>query len=1019
MQTTNGQILAITAEDKAKVLHQHFNRQIAENEYNQDNIAHHHKVTQYIKNIKPNNNHQHNILNRYFTQQEIKKIIHNANKNTAMGYDFIHQKLISYGKHVIVPFLTLLFNTIYCIYATAPDIWKYTNITPIPKPGRDNSLVKNNRPISLLPVLSRLLEKALANRVLTFCIKHNIIKHWNCAFQKNKSTDDILIHLVDNIVSNFEHQSITEISFKDLQSAYESVWHDGLLYKLHKFYNIDGNFLFYLQSYLTDRYNRVLLNDHTTQWTKHSAGLPQGGPLSPILWTLYINDIFITKQSIQLLALADDMSMYTIASKLNFDNTIDLQSEINNFYNWTLNWKLVINPDKCNSISLTKLRALQARVYHINNVPMECVHHPANAPHICTHNPHYHYTEALGLDNISRLDENDPTATNLKHIRLPSKWAMKSTDKHSIPPNVRILGLLFDPHLTWTDQINKLLKRCNKKIYQLARIANYNEFNLTPHNVWKLYTATIRPIIEYGITTFGSAKLFNKLETIHNKAMRIALKLKSTTPITNLKSILGCLSLTERKNKLQIKYWHKMTHAPDDLLSFHTFEKWLDRANDITDKNTFMNQKLNSNGFNLMATKYFKLAPTTQMYNTMTNIHSQVNFNPKIEYFKSPPCYYYQLNKLICFDNINDYEEAKLDNICDIWTDGSCIPNPGPGGSGIYFPSHSILSTKWTAPDETTINFCELKAIYIALNTFIEHHLYKQYEYCGIFTDSLFCFNIFKGDSYPQYYIYFEETIKIVKLINYIQHQQCNIVFTKVKSHTEIDNNDKADEIAKEAATEAVNWKTNKTHNYNQNRSTLVDIHKTLTKWQQQLLIKQRKYYQNTLIKHNDESTFKTKENIFSKGLFNDNNKFIYDIQNFKNEIKYLTKETIEIINKLRTENINLNNYKYHYHGMESPLCTNCQTIENVTHLLFDCNKYMHQRHKWFIKLNRINKFYENPQNRTSINVLFPIRWQNKIDPKDPNYKELNKQLMYQRFDIYDSIVQFIKDINRFEENNY
>ena len=332
--------------------------------------------------------------------------------------------------------------------------------------------------------------------------------------------------------------------------------------------------------------------------------------------------------------------MYTIAGKLNFDNTIQLQSEIDNFYQWTLDWKLVINPDKCNSISLTKLRAIQARVYFINNTPMECVHHPINAPFICTHNPNFHYTEALGLDELNILDNNNPNASQLSHIRLPSKWVMKTNDTHTIPPNVRILGLLFDPHLTWSNQIQKLLKRCNQKIYQLARIANHDEFNLTPNNIWKLYCSTIRPIIEYGITTFGNAKNFYKLESIHNRAMRIALKLKSTTPIANLKSILGCLSLTERKQQLQIKYWHKMTHAPDDLLSFHTFENWLNTTHNIMDNNIFMENKLNYNGFNLNPTVYFKNTPTSQMYKTMTDIHNQVHFNRKIEQFKSPPLLY-------------------------------------------------------------------------------------------------------------------------------------------------------------------------------------------------------------------------------------------------------------------------------------------------------------------------------------------------------------------------------------------
>ena len=404
------------------------------------------------------------------------------------------------------------------------------------------------------------------------------------------------------------------------------------------------------------------------------------------------------------------------------------------------------------------------------------------------------------------------------------------------------------------------------------------------------------------------------------------------------------------------------------------------------------------------------------MYQTISNIHSQVQFTREIEYFKSPPCYYNQLPTINCVYNTIDHKD---DHYCDIWTDGSCIPNPGPGGGGIHFPQHPNLSTTWTASEETTINYCELKAIEIALDIFKSNQLFNIYNTCNIYTDSLFCFNIFKGESYPNYYLYYKDIINIIDQINYIQQNKCLINFIKVRSHTDIDNNDKADELAKQAAELAIEWKDNKSNNYNERISTLVDIHKSLTKWNKRLHQDQQKSYQRSIINHNNqESSFKTKENIFSQGLFNSNNKFIYNKQYFKEELKFLTKETIEIINKLRTEHINLNNYKYQFHDLESPLCDKCQVIENVSHILFDCNNYHHQRYKWYINLSQINQFFNNPVNRTSLNVLFPFRWQPTIDIKDPNYKTIYNNHMQQRFDIYESIITFIKDIKYFE-NQY
>ena len=139
----------------------------------------------------------------------------------------------------------------------------------------------------------------------------------------------------------------------------------------------------------------------------------------------------------------------------------------------------------------------------------------------------------------------------------------------------------------------------------------------------------------------------------------------------------------------------------------------------------------------------------------------------------------------------------------------------------------------------------------------------------------------------------------------------------------------------------------------------------------------------------------------------------------FKEEIKYLSKETIEIINKLRTEHININNYKYQFHEGKSPLCSLCHTIENVSHILFDCQKFVGQRHQWYIQLNQINPFFSNPQKRISINVLFPMRWQPKLDPMDPNYKSNYNIQMQQRFEIYESIIKFIKESKYFDNLDF
>ena len=103
---------------------------------------------------------------------------------------------------------------------------------------------KKHYPTELLPFVLKIISSSLGI---------------NCAFQPNKPTEDILGCLAQDVCINFQNESMTEVSFLDLQSAYDTVWRNGLLYKLKEKYNMDGNFINFLKSYFSDRWNRHLL----------------------------------------------------------------------------------------------------------------------------------------------------------------------------------------------------------------------------------------------------------------------------------------------------------------------------------------------------------------------------------------------------------------------------------------------------------------------------------------------------------------------------------------------------------------------------------------------------------------------------------------------------------------------------------------------------------------------------------------------------------------------------------------
>ena len=208
------------------------------------------------------------------------------------------------------------------------------------------------------------------------------------AFQPNKSTEDIALSFSENICQAFQIGSMTNITITDLASAYDTVWLDALYHKLIYKYGMDGNFIKYLMSYLSNRYNRGTYANYSTEWTNHSQGLPQGGPLSPILWTLFLNDYEILNDNQDFVSIgvfADDMTL--MSSPVEYDPTPIkcLQSENDNLYNYACLNRLVLNPVKCHTLSLTRKDKWPARVFSINEETLDCVHHPHNAPDICKH----------------------------------------------------------------------------------------------------------------------------------------------------------------------------------------------------------------------------------------------------------------------------------------------------------------------------------------------------------------------------------------------------------------------------------------------------------------------------------------------------------------------------------------------------------------------------------------------------------------------------------------------------------
>ena len=247
------------------------------------------------------------------SRNQILDIIKTLNVNKAHGPDDISGRMIELcGENITLPLCIIFKNIIKT--GIFPNLWKSANVTPVHK-KESKQIVKNYRPISLLPLFAKIFERILFSTMYNFFVSNSLITKNQSGFQPGDSVTNQLICLVDSIHQSLDINLEVRSVFLDMSKAFDKVWHEGLLFKL-KQNGINGKLLNLLKSYLSNRKQRVFINGSESEWGDIESGVPQGSVLGPLLFLIYINDLEKGIKS-QIKFFADDTSLFSIVQDPN------------------------------------------------------------------------------------------------------------------------------------------------------------------------------------------------------------------------------------------------------------------------------------------------------------------------------------------------------------------------------------------------------------------------------------------------------------------------------------------------------------------------------------------------------------------------------------------------------------------------------------------------------------------------------------------------------------------------------
>lgn len=429
-------------------------------------------------------------------------------KSNAIGKDNICPRFLKIILPYTVFYICHILNTILTT-STFPEVWKCSKVLPVPKSNKPTAAT-DYRPISIVPFLSKVLEKAISNQLNIYLNANKLLTPQQSGFRPGRSTTTALINITEDIRISLDANMNSALVFLDFSKAFDNVDHEILLKKLHYHFGVGSTTCKLLKTYLNGRSQQVYQKEDISPLRFLTRGVPQGSVLGPLLFSLYINDLPTVVKHSNCHLFADDVQLEISGKKQDGVATIGkLNEDLENILKWSCKNGLHLNPTKSSSMLIQRQKLLQT-----------------NWP--------------------------EPTLNNIIINRLPL---------------AKNLGLTFDEQLKWDSHINKL---CGNVYHLLSRL--WKIAWATPRETrLRLVKSLVLPTFMYGSPVFqpSTKSLMTKLQTTLNACTRFVVGKRKFDRLGNDRNLILGSTLSRYYDQITCVTLFKIVrfNEPDYLFS--------------------------------------------------------------------------------------------------------------------------------------------------------------------------------------------------------------------------------------------------------------------------------------------------------------------------------------------------------------------------------------------------------------------------------------------------------------------